>query len=329
MTATTSWGVHMPMRMDPTQANIARVYDLSLGGKDHYAVDQTAYEQILEVAPHQGEVARMNRRWLHRIIRFLAGPAGIDQFLDIGAGLPTIGNTHDIVHQQNPEARVVYVDNDPLCALHGQVLFKGHDHVRFVHADLCDEDTLLTNPQITRLIEPDRPLGLLAVGLLHHLPDDRDPAAVMRAHIDLLPAGSYVAISHFWDPGAQDLSLHELARAVEDRFLRRGLGSGRYRSRTEIASFFAGLPLVDPGLVELDDWWPEGPPPRPRYPEQRLMLGGLAYKRPAWNRVAAGGGTVEPTPTASSGRPALSLVDGMWPVGKTPCSGRRPVAKSR
>lgn len=280
--------------LDTTRAGIARVHDYSLGGKDNYTADRAAYKQILEVAPHQGEVSRMNWRWLHRVTRFLAGAAGIDQFLDIGSGLPTVDNTHEIAQRENPETRVVYVDNDPLCAVHGRVMLKRGDYTRFVHADLCDEGTLLTNPQVTRLIEPDRPIGLLVVGLLHHLDDDLDPAAVMESYIDLLPEGSYVAISHFWDPGEEDLSLHELARALEERFVRRGLGSGWYRSRDEIASYFGGLPLVEPGLVELDDWWPEGPPPRARYPEERLMLGGLAYKRPAWNRAAAGGGAVRP-----------------------------------
>lgn len=279
-----------PAGVDTTRSSIARVYDYSLGGKDNYTVDRAVYEQILEVAPHQGEVSRMNRRWLHRVTRFLAGAAGIDQFLDIGSGLPTVGNTHEIAQRQNPESRVVYVDNDPLCAAHGRVMLERNDYTRFVHADLCDEGTLLTNPQVRQLIGPDRPIGLLMVGLLHHLDDDLDPAAVMQSHIDLLPEGSYVAISHFWAPGEEDPPLHELARALEERFVRRGLGSGWYRSRDEIASYFGGLPLVEPGLVELDDWWPEGPPARARYPEERLMLGGLAYKRPAWNRAAAGGG---------------------------------------
>ncbi|WP_051163449.1 SAM-dependent methyltransferase [Nocardia brevicatena] len=294
-----------------------------------HAVDRAAYEQILEVAPRQGEVSRMNRRWLHRVVRFLAGPAGIDQFLDIGAGLPTVGNTHEVAQRQNPEARVVYVDCDPLCAVHGRVMLERDDYTWFVHADLCDEGTLLTDPQVGRLIETDRPLGLLVVGLLHHLGDDVDPAAVMRSYVDLLPEGSYVAISHFWDPGEEDLSLHGLARALEERFVRRGLGSGWYRTRAQIASCFGGLPLVEPGLVELDDRWPEGPPPRPRYPEERLMLGGLAYKRPAWNRAATGGTLPGPVLAGPSGRPA-TVSCGRDAGGEgAPWSGGGPAVRGR
>ncbi|MEU4311755.1 SAM-dependent methyltransferase [Nocardia sp. NPDC024068] len=264
--------------MDTTRASIARVYDYSLGGKDNYDVDRAAYASILEVAPRQGDVSIMNRRWLHRVIRHLAGTAGIDQFLDIGAGLPTVANTHEVAQQQNPDAQVVYVDNDPVCNAHGRVLLEQNENTHFVPADLLEVDTLLRNADIIRYLDMDRPIGLILCGLLHHVDDELDPAAIMRKYVELLPPGSYLAISHFYDPGPEHAELHALARELERRFTEEGLGSGWYRRTEQILEYFGGLELIEPGLVELDDWWPAGPPLRERFPEERVMVGGIAYK---------------------------------------------------
>ncbi|MGW0177982.1 SAM-dependent methyltransferase [Nocardia sp. NPDC003345] len=264
--------------MDTTRASIARVYDYSLGGKDNYDVDRAAYDQILEVAPKQGDVSIMNRRWLHRVVRYLVGNAGLDQLLDIGAGLPTVANTHEVAQQQNPDAHVVYVDNDPVCNAHGRVLLEQNDNTHFVPADLLEPDTLLRNPDVMRYLDMDRPIGLILCGLLHHVDDELDPAAMMRKYVDLLPPGSYLAISHFHDPGPERPELHELAKNLERAFTQKGLGSGWYRRTEQILEYFAGLELIEPGLVELDDWWPAGPPLRARFPEERVFVGGIAYK---------------------------------------------------
>ncbi|WP_280459572.1 SAM-dependent methyltransferase [Nocardia carnea] len=267
-----------PVGVDTTRASIARVYDHSLGGKDNYDVDRAAYQQILEVAPRQGDVSIMNRRWLHRVVRYLAGTSGIDQFLDIGAGLPTVANTHEIAQQLNPEAQVVYVDNDPVCNAHGRVLLEQNENTHFVSADLLEEGTLLAASDITKYLDMDRPLGLILCGLLHHIDEQFDPAGMMREYVELLPAGSYLAISHFHDPGPREPELHALARELERRFTEKGLGSGWYRTSEEILEYFGGLELVAPGLVQLDDWWPAGPPLRERFPEEKVMVGGIAYK---------------------------------------------------
>jgi SAM-dependent methyltransferase len=271
-------GVRKPVGVDTTRASIARVYDYSLGGKDNYDVDRAAYEQILEVAPRQGDVSIMNRRWLHRVIRYLAGPAGIDQFLDVGAGLPTVANTHEVAQQQNPESRVIYVDNDPVCNAHGRVLLEQNENTHFVPADLLDPGTLLGKADITRYLNMDRPIGLVLCGLLHHIDEEFDPVGLMREYVDLLPHGSYLAISHFHDPGPEHPELHALAKELERRFTEKGLGSGWYRTTEQILEYFGGLELVAPGLVQLDEWWPAGPPLRERYPEEWVMVGGIAYK---------------------------------------------------
>lgn len=271
-------GVRAPVGVRTDRASIARVYDYSLGGKDNYEVDRAAYAQILEVAPQQGDVSKMNRRWLHRVVRFMVA-RGIEQFLDLGAGLPTKENTHEIAQEWGQEARVMYVDNDPMCSAHGRVLLEQNDNTRFVLADLTTPDELVGHPEIQEALDLDNPIGLLLVGILHHLDDSLDPAGIVRRYVEMLPVGSFVAISHFWDPG-EGAELHDLAQELQTRFVERGLGSGWYRTREQIARYFAGLDLIEPGLVELEDWWPAGPAVRPRYPEEHLMLGGVGYKHP-------------------------------------------------
>ncbi|MBF6416970.1 SAM-dependent methyltransferase [Nocardia cyriacigeorgica] len=270
-------GVRVPVGVDTTRASIARVYDVSLGGKDNYDVDRAAFDMILQAAPRQRDVSKMNRRWLHRVTRYLAGTVGIDQFLDIGAGLPTVGNTHEIAQSQNPDATVVYVDNDPVCNAHGRVLLETNEFVRFVAGDLTQPAQLLSDTDVQRHIDFARPLGLILCGILHHVDDDLRPAAIVRRYIDALAPGSYVAITHFWNPN-DGSELADLATRVERQFTEMGLGSGWYRTREEIASYFGDLELIEPGLVELDQWWPYGPAVREPFPEERIMLGGVARK---------------------------------------------------
>ncbi|WP_280266290.1 SAM-dependent methyltransferase [Nocardia wallacei] len=270
-------GVRVPVGVDTERASIARVYDATLGGKDNYDVDRVVRDKVAEIAPRQSEVAWMNRQWLHRVVRYLSGPAGIDQFLDIGAGLPTVGNTHEIAQQQNPCAAVVYVDNDPVCNVHGRVLLESNEYTHFVPADLTEPDTLLAHPEVGAHLDLTRPLALILCGILHHVDDALDPVGIMRHYIDAVPPGSYVAITHFWDP-ADGSDAHDMAIELQKRFITAGLGSGWYRTREEIAAFFGDLELLEPGLVELDDWWPMGPALEPRCTEKRLLLGGVGYK---------------------------------------------------
>ncbi|MGW5751495.1 SAM-dependent methyltransferase [Nocardia rhamnosiphila] len=263
-----------PVGVDSTRPSVARVYDYSLGGKDNYQVDRVAFEQVQRVAPRQGDVSRMNRRWLHRVTRYLAGTAGVAQFLDIGAGLPTVINTHEVAQLENRTARVVYIDNDPLCAAHGRVMLAQNGFTQFVRGDLLERGTLLANREVLRYLELDRPVALIVCGLLHHLDE---PTEVMREYIERLPQGSYVAVSHFWDPGEENPELHALAGRLQHAFTEGGLGSAWYRTRERIRTYFCGLELLEPGLVHLDDWWPAGPALQARPPEA-LMLGGVGYK---------------------------------------------------
>ncbi len=269
-------GVRTPVGVDIQRASIARVYDATLGGKDNYHVDRVVRDKVAEIAPRQSDVARMNRQWLHRVVRYLSGQVGVDQFLDIGAGLPTVGNTHEIAQQHNPTATVVYADNDPVCNIHGRALLEHNEYTHFVPADLTEPDTLLAHPGTVHL-DLARPLALILCGILHHVDDALDPAGIVRRYIDALPVGSYVAITHFWDP-ADGTEAHDMALELQNRFINAGLGSGWYRTREQIASYFGDLELLEPGLVELDDWWPMGPAIERRCTEKRLLLGGVGRK---------------------------------------------------
>lgn len=275
--AASASGLRAPVGAETTRASIARVYDHSLGGKDNYQIDRAAFTQIRRIAPRQGDVSRMNRRWMQRVMRYLAGTAGVDQFLDIGAGLPAVINTHEVAQLENRVARVVYVDNDPLCAAHGRAILAQNAFTHFVCGDLLEKGTLLEDREVLGYLELDRPVALIVCGLLHHLDDALDPVRVMREYIERLPRGSYVAISHFWDPAREDPAGHELAVRLQRAFVEGGLGSGWYRTREQIRSYFYGLELLEPGLVHLDDWWPSGPAVQDRPPEA-LMLGGVGYK---------------------------------------------------
>lgn len=271
-------GERAPDGLDSTQVSVARVYDAALGGKDNYEVDRRVLDAILEVAPRMTDLARMNRSWLERVVRYLAGMADIDQFLDIGAGLPTSYNTHEIAQGENRAARVVYVDNDPMCEAHGRALLEANEKTLFVPGDLTAPGTLLDHPTVARHLDTTRPIAVILGAVLHHIDDEQDPAGIVRRYIEALPPGSAVAITHFRDPddGAE---AHRLAQEVQRRYLEKGVGTGWFRTDEQIASFFGDLELMEPGLVELGDWWPWGPTVCPPATEHRLMLGGVGYKR--------------------------------------------------
>ncbi len=264
-------GVRAPVGPDPTRPSIARVHDYSLGGKDNYEVDRRFFHDILQIAPRMRELPLMTRRWLDRVVRYLVCDAAIDQIVDIGAGLPAFRNIHEVAQQHNPRARVVYVDNDPLCCTHGRALLARHAGVQYVQADLTRPRALLS--EVAEHLERDRPLAVILSSVVHHVPAEFDPDGIVREYTENLPPGSHLAINHYLDP-ADDPAAHRLARELENRFVR-GLGSGWFRTRERIASLFDGLELVEPGVVEPGDWWPYGPAPRPRSLEERLMLGAL------------------------------------------------------
>jgi hypothetical protein len=253
---------YSPPPADLDRPSIARVYDAVLGGKNNYPIDRIVAEQLVAAFPDGGEGAWVNRALLGRAVRYMAGQ-GIDQFLDLGSGLPTVQNTHEMAHSVKPSARVVYVDNDPIVLAHGEALLAADRNTRVVTADLRDPDKIQTNPEISTFLELDRPIGLILNAVIHHIPDDGHPDALVNAYKAMLAPGSYLLLTHFCTSSRETRALESVMIAA--------LGTGKPRSLGEIASFFDGLELVEPGVVYLPYWHPDTPVEGP------LDIGGLLY----------------------------------------------------
>ncbi|WP_059005687.1 SAM-dependent methyltransferase [Streptomyces specialis] len=256
--------------VDVTVPSIARAYDAVLGGKDNYAADRAVADQLRRTMPAIGELAWSNRAILGRTVRHLAAEAGIRQFLDLGAGLPTMENTHQVAQRHAPAARVVYIDNDPIVLAHGRALLEENDRTAVVTADLRAPEAVLADPGVRRLIDLSEPVAVLLVGMLHHLHDDEDPAGLVDAYMSAVPPGSHLVVTHFCDTGPD-------ARELQETFLR-FLGTGRFRTTAEIAAYFDGLDMLPPGLVPLPLWRPDTPVEEPLSTARRLMAGGVGRK---------------------------------------------------
>jgi SAM-dependent methyltransferase len=260
-----------PAGVDLTKASIARVYDYVLGGKDNFAVDRKAAEAFIRVVPEAPQIAHDNRAFIRRAVRFLVGEAGIRQIIDIGSGLPTARNVHEIAHGMNPTTRVVYVDIDPVVLAHARALLVDNDTTVVITADLRDPASIFDHPTTLSYIDDREPLAVLATGILHHLSDAEHPERVAAAIRDRLSSGGYLAITNFIDSG------DPRARALERAFLEGGLGTGRFRTREEQIVYFDGLELVNPGFVLANDWRPDDDTPKDS-PVHRLYAGGVARK---------------------------------------------------
>jgi S-adenosyl methyltransferase len=247
-------------RINTSVPNPARIYDYLLGGKDNYPADREVAEQVIAIAPVTREVVRDNRAFLRRAVGFLTGEAGIRQFIDLGSGLPTHGNVHEIAQAIASDARVVYVDNDAMVVTHSRALLAG-DNTIAVQADLREPDGILGHPEVRKLIDFDRPVALLLLAILHFVPDDQDPWGIVARFRDALPPGSYLAVSH----GTRDIperhdmtpeQMAEMGTRVE-RLYQLPTTSVVNRPRAQVERFFDGFDLVDPGLVEIQRWRPD------------------------------------------------------------------------
>jgi len=266
----------VPVGVDPTRASIARVYDAFLLGKDNYEIDREVLHKVQKAAPEAQDLAFENRGFLIRACRFLASQTGITQFLDCGSGLPTAENTHQVVQRINPEIKVVYVDNDPVVLAHGRALLEENENTHFVAEDIFEPQRILEHEVVRQHIDFSQPIAFLQLGTLHHFngPDER-PAEIMKEYVDALPAGSFVAISHFFDPEDEDSAT---ARKMEDFFLHSPMGSGTFRTQKQIEDLFPGLEMVPPGVVRCADWWPDGPRLKDLNVAQRTIAGGIGRK---------------------------------------------------
>jgi SAM-dependent methyltransferase len=266
----------VPVGVDPTRASIARVYDAFLLGKDNYEIDREVLHKVQKAAPEAQDLAFENRGFLIRACRFLASQTGITQFLDCGSGLPTAENTHQVVQRINPDIQVVYVDNDPVVLAHGRALLEENENTHFVAEDIFEPQRILENEVVRQHIDFSKPIAFLQMGTMHHFngPEER-PAEIMKEYVDALPSGSFVAVSHFFDPEDED---SETARRMEDFFLHSPMGSGSFRTQKEIEDLFPGLEMVPPGVVRCADWWPDGPRLKELNVAQRTIAGGIGRK---------------------------------------------------
>jgi S-adenosyl methyltransferase len=260
---------HVPLEIDTTKPSVARVYDAILGGKDNFAVDRAVAAEAFKVLPDDGKGAKLNRAVLQRAVRFMASQ-GIGQFLDLGSGLPTVQNTHEIAQAVNPAARVVYVDNDPSVRLHAQALLADDSSTIVVMADIREPESILQDPEITGFLDFSKPMGLILNAVVHHILDEEDPHGLLARYVGAIAPGSFVQITHFSNASAE-------AREME-KVLQQALGRGKVRSHQEIVSFFEGLELLEPGVVFNPEWRPDEPVEYPLDLGSLLMMSGLGRK---------------------------------------------------
>jgi hypothetical protein len=241
----------LPYAIDTSKPHPARMYDYFLGGKDNYEVDQQAAEQFMKVAPEVREGVLANRRFMHRAVRHVVGECGIRQILDIGTGLPTEPNVHQIAHAIAPGTRIAYVDNDPIVSTHSMALLDDDDRTSVVLGDLRDPRTVLDHPEVRRVIDFGRPVALLLVAVLHFVSDTEDPDGIVATLRDALPAGSCLVLSHATG------DVHEDHREEAAAVYQRATASMNLRTHARILDFFGDFTLVDPGLVKVTHWRPE------------------------------------------------------------------------
>jgi hypothetical protein len=247
-----------PDAFDTSVAHIARVYNYWLGGKDNYAADRDVAERVVAAYPPIYTSVRAQRAFLARAVHYLVAEAGLRQFLDIGTGLPSANNTHEVAQGEAPESRVVYVDNDPIVLAHARALLTSSPQggTEYIEADLRDTGEILK--QAEAVLDFSEPVAIMLLGVLHCIPDDDDPAGIVTRLLAAVPSGSYLAVAH----PARDIHTTQITTAV-DRANPMMSDPVTLRTHDEVIRFFAGLDLVEPGLVQLHRWrpGPEGPVP--------------------------------------------------------------------
>jgi SAM-dependent methyltransferase len=262
----------IPPEINTNVPQSARVYDYWLGGKDHFPADRALGDAIAEALPTIRTQVRAQRAFLGRAVRYLTRDAGVRQFLDIGTGIPSAGNVHDVAQEIAPESRVLYVDNDPIVLAHARALMSGtpQGSVAFIQADLREPEAILGDPAVAGTLDLAEPVGLVLIGVMHHLRDDDDPRRIVATLVDALAPGSYLVLSQStpdFDPDA----MGALAAASEQ-----GGIANVPRSLADTEPFFAGLELVEPGLVPMATWRPD--PGAEQDPRSVYAYGGVARK---------------------------------------------------
>ena len=263
----------VPPEIDTTQANIARVYDYWLGGSHNFRADQDVARAMIAVDPNIRAMMRANRAFLGRAVRYLVREAGIRQFLDIGSGIHTEQNVHEVAQAAASGVRVVYVDNDEVAVAHSRLMLEDNPDATVIQADLREPAKILADPETQLLIDFAQPVALLLLAVLHFVPDEADPAQIMATLRDAVSPGSYLVICH----ACRDVR-PDTADNATTVYTSRVAAQLRVRTRDEIAALFDGFTLVEPGLVWIPEWRPDSPADVPENPEQFWALVGVARR---------------------------------------------------
>ncbi|WP_370947151.1 SAM-dependent methyltransferase [Amycolatopsis sp. cg5] len=251
MTRQQEW---VPPSVDVSVPSMARTYDFMLGGGHNFAADRAVGDQIERAMPGLRAAARVNRKFLGRVVRFMVA-SGIRQFLDVGSGIPTVANVHEVAQAEDPDCRVVYVDRDPVAVAHSELMLAENDRAAVVHADMRDPESILASPEADRLLNFDEPVGLLMLLMLHWIPDDSDPAGLLARYGSRLVPGSYLAITHV----SGDHQGAGLAAATDAIKRSKSPDQVNLRTHAQITALFDGFELIEPGLVGCGEWRPRGP----------------------------------------------------------------------
>jgi hypothetical protein len=262
----------VPVGVDTRRANIARLYDYLLGGSHNFLADQDLGRALAAVEPDVRSIARANRAFLGRAVRFL-GAAGIRQFLDIGSGIPTEGNVHEVAQRADRDARVVYADIDPVAIAHSRTILAGRENAAIIEGDLREPEKILAHDDTRRLIDFGQPTGLLLVSVLHYVADADDPWSAVATLRDALAPGSYLVLCHGTAEGKP-----AVVQAAGKLFNRSVATQSQARSRSEIMRLFGDFELVEPGLVHIPLWRPDSPADVPSDPSRFWCLAGVARK---------------------------------------------------
>ncbi|MEU6139654.1 SAM-dependent methyltransferase [Streptomyces sp. NPDC047081] len=259
---------------DPDKASVARMYDAMLGGQHNFAIDREAVAAFSAIDPQVRTLARANRAFLGRAVRFLAAE-GVRQFIDLGSGIPTQGNVHEVAQTASPGARVVYVDNDPVAVAHSASLLADNPDAAIVDADIRRPADILGSPQVRKLIDFERPVAVLMNAILHFVSPDEDPAGIVTAFRDAIPAGGWLAMSH-----ATNQDRPDTAAAVGQLYRSRATSPVTARSYDEVLGLFDGFELAEPGLVHVPLWRPDPDEVVPDNPAEYWVYAGVGRKSP-------------------------------------------------
>jgi hypothetical protein len=264
-----------PEGIDVNRPSASRIYDYWLGGSHNFAIDREVAREVTALVPGITMIMQVNRAFLHRAVRFLVNE-GIHQFLDLGSGIPTLGNVHEVAQKASPDAKVVYVDTDPVAVAHSRHILNGNPNAIVIHEDLRNADAILSNPQVRGLLDFDQPIAVLMIAVLHFIPPENDAEAIVGRFRDAVVPGSFLGLCHGTADHIPltekqlDLGLDQMARTTTPVTT---------RTRAEVEALFDGLELVEPGVVWTAQWRPEHPDEVIEQPERSTAYAGVGRKR--------------------------------------------------